>query len=67
MNKADTRKQINADLEAFLKAGGKVTVGSSPKQKKMKLPAKGSQKPFFSWSEPKGRPSNSWDNIVTAD
>ena len=67
MSKSDIREQLAADIDAFLKAGGKVTVGPSARNRKVKLPAKGSQKPFFSWSEPKNRPSNNWDGIITVD
>ena len=64
MSKQDTRTQLSLDIEAFLKAGGKITHGSTTKKRKTKMTAKGSQKPFFSWAEPKNRPSNSFDSIL---
>lgn len=67
MSKQDTRNQLNSDVEAFLKSGGKITHAKSTKTPKRKMTANGSQKPFFSWAEPKNRPSTAWDGIVTID
>nr|QMP83797.1 MAG: hypothetical protein [Caudoviricetes sp.] len=63
MNKKELREQTNSDLQKFLKSGGHVIV-CKPSKKKVKNPATGSQKLSFFWSEPKNRPSASWDNII---
>ena len=63
MNKSEVRHALNADLDAFLKKGGSVTVCRTARRKPRNS-ASGSQKLSFGWVEPKNRPSNAWDLIL---
>lgn len=63
MTKKEIRSDLNADLDAFLAAGGKITVGKSAKVRRRNA-ASGHQKLSFSWKPPVDRPSNAWDLVL---
>lgn len=63
MNKEQLRLDTAADMEAFLSAGGQVTILKSAKVK-TKNSASGHQKVTFGWKQPHALPSSVWKYIV---
>jgi hypothetical protein len=62
MTKKELRSSISSDLSSFFAAGGSVIVVET-KISRRKNSASGKQKLRLGWSEPKNRPSNSWDLV----
>lgn len=67
MDKTELRTSIVSDIETFLANGGMILHSKPARKRKPKMTVTGKQKGAFRWSQPKNRPSNSFDGIASVD
>lgn len=65
-DKTEIRSTLSADVDAFLKAGGKIVTVKTV-HRKARNSVSGHQKVSFGWRAPVNRPTANWDMIEVTD